>query len=205
MNQFVQFKELAESKGLDVGEEYDDMLLKAAFYNRLMISPDGREFGWGDSGLGNPTEEIYWPQIMEWYDDKEYEFINTYGQSGTEPKWTSKVFYDNGTTTMRSSWSRDALFLFTNVRGSGYHGHSDDNHIYMQAYGRPLLVDTGIISYGNIPEKPYAINTDGHNTVLINDRPQRTLHNSPSMSVYDTIASNTQILKCHIVYISQII
>ena len=53
MNQFVNFKKLAESRGVDVGEDYDKMLLKAAYYNRLMVAPDGREFQWGDSGLGD--------------------------------------------------------------------------------------------------------------------------------------------------------
>ena len=75
MNQFVNFKKLAESRGVDVGTAYDEMLQKVAYYNRLMVSPDGREFQWGDAGLGNPTEEVMWPEIYEWYGDKEYEYI----------------------------------------------------------------------------------------------------------------------------------
>lgn len=190
MNQFVSFKKLAESRGVEVGEDYDNMLLKAAYYNRLMVSPDGREFQWGDAGLGDATEEVYWPEIYEWYGDKEYEYITTYGESGTEPSWTSKVFFENGTTTMRSSWSRDALFMFTNVRGGGWHSNGDDNHVYVQAYGRPLLTDSGIMSYtGSTPEKNYAVATIGHNTVEVNGTSQKNPHFNPSMGTTEYIGT----------------
>ncbi len=177
MNQFVQFKKTAEERGIIVGEEYDKMLHKAAYYNRLMYTPDGREFQWGDSGLGNSSTAVLWPDIYNWYNDKEFEYITTYGKSGTEPNWTSKVFYDNRTTTMRSSWSRDALFLFTNVRGGGWHSNGDDNHVFISAYSRPLLTDSGIMSYtGGTPEKNYAVATIGHNSVEINGTSQLNVH-----------------------------
>lgn len=205
MNQFVNFKKLAESRGVDVGEDYDKMLLKAAYYNRLMVAPDGREFQWGDSGLGDATEEVMWPEIYEWYGDKEFEYITTYGNSGTEPKWTSKVFFDNGTTTMRSSWSRDALFMFTNVRGGGWHSNGDDNHVYVQAYGRPLLTDSGIMSYtGGTPEKNYAVATIGHNTVEINGTSQKNPHFNPSMGATEYIgAINDWVTGKNIDFLSQ--
>lgn len=177
MNQFIQFKKTAEERGIEVGEEYNKMLLKAAYYNRLMFTPDGREFQWGDSGLGNSSNSVLWPDIYRWYNDKEFEYITTYGKSGTEPDWTSKVFYDNRTATMRSSWSRDALFLFTNVRGGGWHSNGDDNHVFISAYSRPLLTDSGIMSYtGGTPEKNYAVATIGHNTVEINGTSQLNVH-----------------------------
>ncbi len=64
MNQFIQFKKTAEEREIEVGEEYNKMLLKAAYYNRLMFTPDGREFQWGDSGMGNSLKSVLYRRIF---------------------------------------------------------------------------------------------------------------------------------------------
>ncbi len=182
MNQYIAYKTNAEARGANVSKEYDDMLLKAAYYNRLMYTPDGRCFQWGDSGLSESSTDYLWPQIYDWFKDEEYNYIASYGRYGREPSWTSKVFFDNRTTTMRSSWDRNAKFLFTNVRGGGWHSNADDNHIFFSAYQRPLLTDTGIMSYsGGSPEKNYAVATIGHNTVEINNTSQYNVHFNPEI------------------------
>ena len=196
MNQFINFK-LTMPNG-DIGSENDEMMLKAAYYNRLMHTPDGRGLQWGDSGLGNATNSEVFPQIYEWYGDEEFLYIDSFGRKGEKPNWTSKVYYDNRTTTMRSSWDRDALFMFTNVRGGGSHSHGDDNHVFVSAYGRPLLTDTGIGSYtGGSAERDYALGTIGHNTVEIDGTSQfhsdvddtpGTIHDWESDKNYDFIS-----------------
>jgi len=179
MKQFIQFKESMPNG--DIGKENDEMMLKAAYYNRLMFTPDGRGIQWGDSGLGDPSYSEMFPQIYKWYGDEEFLYIDSFGAKGKKPEWTSKVFYDNRTATMRSSWDRDALFMFTNVRGGGWHSNGDDNHVFVSAYGRPLLTDTGIMSYtGGSDEKNYAVATIGHNTVEIDGKSQVNCHFNPS-------------------------
>jgi len=178
MRQFIQFKQSMPNE--DIGEENDEMMLKAAYYNRLMFTPDGRNIQWGDAGLGDATYSEMYPQIYKWYGDEEFLYIDSFGQKGKKPDWTSKVFYDNRTATMRSSWDRDALFMFTNVRGGGWHSNGDDNHVFVSAYGRPLLTDTGIMSYtGGSDEKNYAVSTIGHNTVEIDGTSQVNCHYNP--------------------------
>lgn len=178
MRQFIQFKQSMPNEY--IGAENDEMMLKAAYYNRLMHTPDGRSLQWGDSGLGGATNSEVFPQIYEWYGDEEFLYIDSFGRKGEKPNWTSKVYYDNRTTTMRSSWDRDALFMFTNVRGGGDHSNGDDNHVFVSAYGRPLLTDTGIMSYtGGSDEKNYAVATIGHNTVEIDGTSQVNCHFNP--------------------------
>lgn len=179
MNQFIQFKQSMPNE--DIGEENDEMMLKAAYYNRLMFTPDGRSLQWGDSGLSDPSYSEMYPQIYKWYGDEEFLYIDSFGQKGKKPDWTSKVYFDNRTATMRSSWDRDALFMFTNVRGGGWHSNGDDNHVFMSAYGRPLLTDTGIMSYtGGTDKKNYAVATIGHNTVEIDGTSQVNCHFNPN-------------------------
>lgn len=178
MNQFIQFKQSMPNE--DIGKENDEMMLKAAYYNRLMHTPDGRNIQWGDAGLGDSTYSEMFPEIYKWYGDEEFLYIDSFGQKGKEPDWTSKVYYDNRTATMRSSWDRDAIFMFTNVRGGGWHSNGDDNHVFVSAYGRPLLTDTGIMSYtGGSDEKNYAVSTIGHNTVEIDGTTQVNCHYNP--------------------------
>lgn len=178
MNQFIQFKQSMPNE--DIGEENDEIMLKTAYYNRLMHTPDGRNVQWGDAGLGEPTYSEMFPQIYKWYSDEEFLYIDSFGAKGKKPDWTSKVYYGNRTATMRSSWDRDALFMFTNVRGGGWHSNGDDNHVFVSAYGRPLLTDTGIMSYtGGSDEKNYAVSTIGHNTVEIDGTSQVNCHYNP--------------------------
>jgi len=170
---FVDFKNNMKIMGEEVGEVYDARLKAFAYYQALLYATDGTSPQWGDSGLGVRSASIFTP-IYTWDDDKELQYIITYGAKGVEPSWTSRLFPDSTVATLRASWSKNSPWLFTNARGGGGHGHNDFNSIVLHAYGRTLLNDSGYFSYdGENEYNAYGKSTKAHNTVLVNDISQQ--------------------------------
>jgi len=175
-NSYVDYKESMMSGGADVSEAYNKRLHELAYYQALLYTTDGLGVQYGDSPL-NYRDNSGLEKVCKWFDDKELEYITTYGESGTEPEWTSKTYPESTITTMRANWSKNSPFLFTNVRGGGQHGHQDYNAIILHAYGRRLLNDAGYFTYDSTdPYRIYGVSTKGHNTLVINDRSQRGLY-----------------------------
>lgn len=76
---------------------------------------------------------------------------------------------DSGNYAIRSSWQKDADFLFFNggPLGSG-HGHSDNNHFSLYAKGQPLLVDSGRYTYREDHPLRVALKTiAAHNAIMV--------------------------------------
>lgn len=169
---YMEFKRLMQNNGRSVSKEYDEMLLKAGYYNSLLYGPNGSSLQYGDEGYGKSTGQKF-PDLATWYGDKELEYITSFGSKGEKPAWTSMHFFDSQTTTMRSDWKKEALFLFTTARGGGQHGHADDNALTVIAYDRTLLNDAGIFTYtSSDPYRRWALSTRAHNTVEINNTTQ---------------------------------
>ncbi|MBO5369698.1 MAG: heparinase II/III family protein, partial [Clostridia bacterium] len=172
-NMYRDFKKSGISSGVSLPEEFDIRLHKAAYYMALTNGPDGLTLQYGDESGGKSSSNRY-SDIADWYDDDELRFIDSFGTTGTKPSWTSYQFPDGRYTIMRSDWKQDAIYLHTNVRGGGGHGHADDNNIILMAGDRRLLVDAGRFTYNTYdPARLYGLSTQGHNTLVINDTSQR--------------------------------
>ena len=184
---FKEYKEFMYKNDASVTEAYDRLLLLNAYYNVLMYHADGTSLQYGDEALSTRSASLF-TDLAEWYGDTELEYIATFGKSGTEPDWTSRHFPDSAVTTMRTDWSADSPYLFTNVRGGGGHSHSDDNAVVVSAYGRVLLNDAGIFTYSaSDPYRQWGVTSRAHNTVVINDKDQVRSGNGPRTTgkVYD--------------------
>lgn len=168
---FKSYKSKMLESGAEVSPEYDEMLHKAAYYNALLYAPDGSGLQYGDSSPDVRSVSLF-KDIYIWYNDKELEYIITYGNSGVKPSWTSRHWSDSTVTTMRADWSKGSPYLFTNVKGGGAHGHADDNGLIVYAYGRTLLNDAGIFTYSGGDLRKWATSSTAHNTVIMNDRSQ---------------------------------
>lgn len=184
------FKKAAYSMGISLPEEYDERLRKAVYGIVLMYGSGGSTLQYGDEGFGTRSTNGY-GQFVEWFDDYELQYIDSQGQKGTEPSWTSHLFENSAYTVLRSGWEKDDTVLFTNVRGGdGGHGHADDNEIVLSAFGKRLLVDSGKFNYDAYSEvRQYALSTRAHNTVLINNTSQRNGWLSPSTECVGTVHS----------------
>ena len=182
------FKESLQAAGNNTSEAFDERLNKLALYQALLYANDGSSAQYGDSADTTRDAAVFEP-IYTWFNDEELEYIITYGASGTEPDWTSKCFFDSGVTTMRSDWSKEGIWMFTNVRGGGNHGHKDYNAIVLHAFGRRLLIDSGYFVYDSSNDYTiYGKSTEGHNTVMINDTSQNSFYNEANQVVtYGTV------------------
>ena len=172
----VGFKISLLEMGDDVSKEYDDLLIKSMYYNALLVTPYGGGLQYGDAGFGNPATRLKtrnFSQMAKYYKDDELLYIDSFGKEGKAPSWTSKAYHGANEAILRSDWSSDAMYLFTNVHEDGGHVHADDNHLTVAAFGRTLLNDAGIFTYvSENPFRKWGKSTRAHNTVEINDTTQ---------------------------------
>jgi len=105
---------------------------------------------------------------------QDFRWIVTDGKSGAPPDFTSVVLPYAGYAAMRSGWGRSDNMLYFDFGPVGYrHAHQDKLEVMIWAYGRQVLYDSGRTNYADTPHQNYCMDTFSHNTVLVDDRPQR--------------------------------
>jgi uncharacterized heparinase superfamily protein len=116
---------------------------------RLEIA--GRTFGWDD-----------------------VEYSGSGGKSGSQPGFCSKSFPNAGLHVMRSDWTSSARYLISDTGPyGGPHGHEDKLSFELFAYGAPFIVDPGSYTYEKRDKyRSYFVGSQGHNTVLVDQRSQ---------------------------------
>ncbi|MBR5506135.1 MAG: S-layer homology domain-containing protein, partial [Clostridia bacterium] len=203
---YINVRSFIVEAGGSVPKEFDETIHKAAYYNMMLRGPAGEDLGYGDNGSpGGPNKSQRYSLLSQWYNDYELQFIGSYGAKGTEPDYTSVHLPDSTYTFMRSEWSDDALYLFTNVRGGGAHGHYDDNSLIVMGNGQHLLTDAGYVTYSVGADRNLAVSTKMHNTVSINDENhnhvtdlsakygnQGDVHSWTTNSEYDVLSQTTK-------------
>jgi hypothetical protein len=108
------------------------------------------------------------------FDRKDFIYIGTDGQEGSEPITTSMGLQNAGFYIMRTDWTKDARYLLFDAGPyGGPHGHEDKLSIEVFAYGQPFIVDPGSYTYDkNDPFRNYFVGSHAHNTALINGKSQ---------------------------------
>jgi hypothetical protein len=113
---------------------------------------------------------------LKWFPKRQdFQWVAHNGKQGQKPGFTSTMLPYAGFAAMRSGWQRDDHMLYFDFGPAGYrHVHQDGLGVTLWAYGREILFDPGLGGYD--PTNPYcqyARDTFSHNTVLVDDRPQR--------------------------------
>ncbi|NUR96267.1 MAG: alginate lyase family protein [Kribbellaceae bacterium] len=94
---------------------------------------------------------------------------------GTAPTLSSTVF-PISFAVQRSGWDADARYMLINNQNSSYtasHRHPDDLSLVMAAYGRPLIVDSGVGDYSATQTNNWMRReTAAHNTIEVDGAPQ---------------------------------
>ena len=171
--QFYSFRHNLSRDGYEVPERLDEALRKNAYYNAMLFTSDGTTIQYGDGGGRTFRRKAsLYEAVADLTGDDFLKYIVTFGEKGKKPPFTSCLFPDSTVSQMRNDWSKTSPYLFTNVRGLGGHGHADDNAIIFYAYDRILLNDSGTLTYTNNKYRQYAISTEAHNTVMVNDKSQ---------------------------------
>lgn len=98
------------------------------------------------------------------------------------PKERSKLFRDSGYAIFRSGWNRDDHYiifdcgqqsdgLFRDENVSVAHGHADFLSFSLHAYGVPMLIDSGMLTYnGDLNWQNYFRGASAHNAITVDGR-----------------------------------
>lgn len=174
IKQYAEVKDILVSNGIE-SAEFDAYMQRAAYYHLLFRGPNGEHLGYGDeTTIGKITYNKF-PNLVNYYNDRQLQYLDTQGTKGEIINWTSKLFPDSSYVFLRSGWEKDAQMLFTNVRNGYIHNHCDDNGIILFGYGKNLLTDAGYVSYSTGPDRTAAASTFMHNTVEINGKNQANI------------------------------
>lgn len=176
ISMYRDFLRTCKNYNIELSDEFINYFKNATYYLSLFKGPNGEALSYGDQGRGKTSSGAY-SDLADLFNDYELKFIDSYGSLGTEPSWTSYHFPVGVNTMMRSKWTKDAIYIYTNVRGGGKgHSHADDNSLIVFGNGKTLLADSGKFTYSTYdPARQYGLSTKAHNTVVINDTSQRDM------------------------------
>lgn len=146
---------------------------RAFAFNLLLMTPDRNLPRFNDSwpyGVGKRLAEAarLFPQRTD------FAWVGSDGKQGAPPQEVSHAFPYAGYFVMRSGWDTGACYAVLDAGPLGYsHVHQDKGNLVLWAWGRELLFDSGGGSYETSKFRTYATDTFGHNTVLVDNLPQR--------------------------------
>lgn len=158
--------------------------LKLATYYANLAFPDGYMVPYGDGGRVSGRSGLR--ALEEFLENNDLKFIQSGGTEGTEPEYSSRSYPTKKIVMMRNSWDKNGLAAFINAETGGSHGHPDDLHLDLYAYGSCLLADAGN-GGGYNPNSPAGYvrtSTWAHNTVEI-DGLNQGIVNSAGVSGMD--------------------
>ncbi len=113
-------------------------------------------------------------RVIEWIENQ---------QDDSEVSFTSIAFPYGGYYVMRSGWrSNDQYMFFKTSRRAAGHMHEDCNSIFLTAFGRNILIDSGNYNYSD-DELSKTINryffaSFSHNTICVDDEGQNRMEAS---------------------------
>ena len=157
----------------ELPDDYRARLENGFNYDLFLMAPDRTLPKLNDSWPDDMTERLARAaQIFPKRED--FLWVATGGKQGKPPTETSHAFPYVGYFAMRSGWETDANYLVFDAGPPGYaHVHQDKLNVVLWAYGRPVLFDSGGGAYDDSVWRKWAIDTPSHNTVLVDNKPQR--------------------------------
>lgn len=100
-------------------------------------------------------------------------YVATYGQKGEAPRLLSSFMPYAGWYSLRSDWTRNALFCNFEVGpfGDG-HQHEDKLTFELYAYGSRLLTEGGVYPYDRSQWRRYIVTAPSHNVIRVDGQDQ---------------------------------
>ena len=174
LRNYVNLLERARLNGLEgeIPPDFKAKIEKMFDYLLYASAPDRRLPALNDSGPVD-VRDLLLTGYKLFPDRKDFLFVATDGREGEPPRETSRAFPYTGHYVMRSGWGRDALYLLFDSGPFGYgHQHEDKLHFVLHAYGRRLVLDPGNYKYDRSKWRRYIVNTESHNTVMVDGQGQ---------------------------------
>jgi hypothetical protein len=133
-----------------------------------------------DGGLVRVTERLQ-AAVDRYPHRDDFQWLATDGKQGSPPPFKSAVLPYAGYFAMRAGWGRDAHYLGFDAGPIGWkHCHADKLNIVLWSHGRLIIFDPGVGTYDDEPLANWARDTFAHNTVLVDNRPQRRRWSTPN-------------------------
>ena len=147
-----------------------------------LCAPDRTLPKYQDGALVNVPERLG-DAVQRYPHRADFKWLASGGAEGAAPAFRSTMLPYAGYFAMRSGWERDANHLAFDAGPIGWkHCHEDKLNVVMWAYGRLVLFDPGRGNYDDTPLGNYCMDTFGHNTVIVDNRPQRRKWSTPDPS-----------------------
>lgn len=158
---------LEEQDSKDV-EYYEQLLASAQRYATHAITPQGTYPPVSDTTITRlDTGRNY-----EVFSSPAFKYAATAGKEGIAPECRTVVFPNSGYAIHRSEWGNEksSFLFFSAAYNNGYHKHSDELSIYLQAHGKEILRESGPFGYDwTNPLTAYGFSSMAHNTLLVDD------------------------------------
>ncbi len=175
----------ARRTGYKLPDGFEETVHKMARASLAWQKPDGCEPMMGDSDDIDQRDLMAFAGAL--FQDSELKFVgyptldyDTLWELGTdvaksyenmeisEPEQTDHALSDSGNFFFRSDWSEDAVWarFHCGMLGAG-HGHADQLHFDVTAYGQDILTDLGRFTYVDGPNRQEFKNPNAHNTIVV--------------------------------------
>ena len=173
LTHFETFRNIVLRAGIKLLPEYDQVIEKMLNYVAYFRRPNGYAPLNSDSALVSYDWHLE-PRRVKGFDRPDWQYIVSCGERGKRPEGPPSVIFPwAGQVIMRSGWDRDAQWAFFDVGPFGHaHQHHDKLHLSVSAYGRDLLVDSGINSYKMDRWFKFFQSSSAHNVILIDGQGQ---------------------------------
>ncbi len=170
---FASAYELAQLNDIPLPAVYGERLRAMFDHVWRLARPDGSSPSHNDSGSVVGQYQEFVRRGARLFGDPTMAWFASRGAEGAAPAATSHGFVDAGLLVMRSGWERAARWaLFDAGPYGAAHQHEDALGLEIYADGTLFLCDPGITSYMREPWFDHQQGTDGHNTILLEGRPQ---------------------------------
>ena len=171
MNNFAQFRDLAQKSGRQLPEAFSSTLEKMYGYLAWTLRPNGYGLLNNDADLDYNRPLV--ARAAQTYHREDWTYIVTGGAEGTPPAATSVFYPWAGQMIMRDGWGPEAQWAFFDVGPWGHaHQHNDKLHLSVAAFGHDWLVDGGRYYYKWDEWRRYFVSSLAHNVVLVDGKGQ---------------------------------
>lgn len=167
---YLTFKEMFNNLNYPLTEAYERQIRRMAYFFTSISEPNGYFTPYGDCPYMDQSEtlEMIADEVGYVYNDDYLMYLGNNREKGKAPTYTSAAYPSGQVFVQRTGWEEDDLFLFTNTRINAVHGHNDDLHINLYAYGRQLLTDNPVYNYDtNSANTWMRYRKQGHSTIEI--------------------------------------
>ncbi|MHC4886648.1 MAG: alginate lyase family protein [Planctomycetota bacterium] len=166
LDQAGHFLRLAEHLNLTFPESVHTAWRRMLHACIGLMKPNGRVPMFGDSQADEVR--LHGAAVARHYNEPEFRWLLSEGREGAPPAHTSAAFPCSGYYIMRTGWEEDDLCLaFDGGRLGQAHYHEDKLSFELMAYGRPLIVDTGVHSYSDHWFRAWSCVSQSHNVILV--------------------------------------